>query len=167
MPFRSKAETARSGKGKRSWIARNLADNENQIAAAQPFLDREQGIFRALRRDMDQPATQALRQAGTIRPPCAPQGIAVLHPEPGPFIRRIGERIGSKRAHPVHRQGKRQRRAGAFMRGGKNLAMRNFAAGNARPPLCRAHRIENRCLEQLRTQRIMIGNIHMFHLCSH
>lgn len=68
MTLGGKAEPARGGEIERFGIAGDLADDEGQLAAAQAFLQREQRVFGALRRDMDQAVAQRRRQARTIRP---------------------------------------------------------------------------------------------------
>jgi len=162
MFFRRKAKTARRGESQRLGIAHDLADDEGKIAAAHPFLDREQRILSRARRDMDQPVTQAPRQAVAANPPGAPQRLAVLHPQPGALVGRIGERIGRLTAQPVERESQRQRRSRRVMAGSEDLAMPRLAAHHAvrhiarhaRPPLIRAGRAEAFQYRQFHSHRI-------------
>ena len=65
-------EPPRGGEIKRARIARHLADDKGEVAAAQPLFQREQCVFRAGGGDMDQAMAQGARQAGAIGPPAQP-----------------------------------------------------------------------------------------------
>lgn len=53
MALDGEAEAARGSEVQHPGIARDLADDEGQFAAAQPFLQREQRILGRAGRDMD------------------------------------------------------------------------------------------------------------------
>ena len=105
VPLRRQAEPARGGEIERAGIARHLPHDEGQIAATQPFFQRKQRVLRAFGRDMDQAVAQLRRQAGAIGPPGQPQGLGILHPQPGALVGRVGHRIGRLGGHGIKRQG--------------------------------------------------------------
>jgi len=166
MPFRSQAEAARGGKGQGLRIARNLSDNKGEIAAAQPFLQGEKRIFRASSRDMDQSVTQLPGQPRAIRAARALQRLAVLYPQPGTLIGRIGQGIGSIATHPVQRQGQSQRRSRAVMGGSEYLAMQRGIACQARTPFGGLRWRQGGRNGRIGAYRISFTE-HMFYLCSH
>ena len=86
-------------------IAGDLADHAGELAAAQPFLEREQRILGLGGGDMDQPAAQLGRQPGPIGPPGEPQRGA--RPAPTARLRSV---LPSGQAR-VERQRQRRRRA--------------------------------------------------------
>lgn len=133
MPFGRHAEPARCGEIERAGIARHFADHEGQIATAQPFLKREQQILRRLRRNVDQPVPQGARQTRTIGAPGQPDGLFVLHPQPGSPIGTVGGGIGRRAAQPVEREGQRQRCAAALAPGCEHFAMQRAVSQAGAP----------------------------------
>jgi hypothetical protein len=136
--IRGERKAALGGERQRLGIARNLADHEGEVAAAQPFLQREQRILGSVGGDVDQPMPQRARQAGAIGPPGAPECFAILHPQPHALVRRIGQRIGRGGAHTVKRKGKRHGRAAALTRGSEDLAMPDLVRNKAGTPCLHA-----------------------------
>ncbi len=136
--FRRKAEAARSGEIQHLRVAHDLTDNEGEIAASHPFLQREQGILGLLGQHMDHPALQIGRHSRAIRVTAALCRSAFLHPQYRALI--VG-RSGSGRpvsitgshAHGIQRQ--RQRHAGTrrLVPAGEYLAMEG--TGRTRAPL--------------------------------
>lgn len=86
MLLRHQAEPALGGERQSTGVTPNLSHHESQIAAAQPFFQREQRILRRGSGNMDQPVAQRARQAGAIGPSSLAQGRPILHPQPRPLI---------------------------------------------------------------------------------
>lgn len=106
MLLRRQAEAARSGEIKRAGIAGQFADNESEIAAAQAFFQRKQGILGRGSGHVDQAMVQVCRKAGKVGSPRQTQRSLVLHPEKRALIghgasRLLAKEIASKRKrHP-------------------------------------------------------------------
>lgn len=94
------------------------------------------------------------------------QRLAILHPQPSAFIRRIGQGIGSVAAHPVQRQGQRQRRSRAVMGGSEYLAMQRVIVRQAWAPLDGLGWRQGGRNGRIGAYRINFTE-HMFYLCSH
>ncbi len=124
MPLHRQTEPPRGGEIERAGIAGDLSDHESQIAATQPFFQREQRVLGRLCGNVDQPVAQRCRQARLIRPPAQPDRPSILDPQPAAI---------ALRAAPIERQGQRQRRPAAFARRSKYLAMQGPLA-QSRPP---------------------------------
>lgn len=80
MPLRGKREPARGGEIENPRIARDLADHCGHIAAAQPFLEREESVFGFIGGDVDQATAKSRRQARPVRATARPERGLVLHP---------------------------------------------------------------------------------------
>lgn len=136
--FRRKAEPARSGEVQHLRIADNLADNEGEITASHPFLQREQGILGLFGQNMDHPALQIGRHSRAIGIAAAPCRSTFLHPQYRALI--VG-RSGSgrpalvpgSRAHGIQCQRQRHSRPCSLVPAGKDLAMQG--AGRSGAPL--------------------------------
>ncbi|CDO36723.1 exported hypothetical protein [Novosphingobium sp. KN65.2] len=131
----SKAETARGGEVERAGIAGHFADDESEVAAAQPFFQCEECIFCTTGGDMDEAMTQGARQAGKIGPAAAPERLAVLHPKPHAILLRIGRRpIGRPGSHAIERKGKGKAGPGAFVSRGENFTVGDFPGNQVGAP---------------------------------
>lgn len=141
MPFGRQHEPARGGEVQFLRIARDLSDHEGKVAAADPFLQREEQVGGTVGADMDQPVPQVARQAGQIGPaPCLARGL-VLHPEERAFVAAFGRNV-ARRADPRRAFGQRdrKRRARGFARRGEDVtrpAKGRSRAPVVRPRLCR------------------------------
>ena len=111
--FSGQRQPPRRGEAQRPGVPRQLADNESEIAAAQALLQREQGVLRAIRRNMDQSVAQRLWQAGAIGATGKPERRLVLHPQPGALVCR----------QLILRQSQGQRRASTLAGGRENLTV--------------------------------------------
>jgi len=88
-----KAQTSRCGKIECTRVASDFPDHKRKIAAPQPFLKREQGIFGRLCRNMDQPTLQIGRQSMAIRASGAADRRAVLYPQHLAIVADLSQRI--------------------------------------------------------------------------
>lgn len=93
MLLRSKAEAARSGEIEPARIAGNLPDHTSKITAAQPLLQRKQGIFGSFRLYMDQPLAQVIRQPMHIGTTGLLDRAGILHPKHMAPVLRFGKRV--------------------------------------------------------------------------
>ena len=80
MLLRCESQPARSGEIERARVSRHFAHHRSDIAAAQPFLEREERVLRLLAGDMDQAMAKSLGQSGTVRSPAQSQRFAILYP---------------------------------------------------------------------------------------
>ena len=97
-------QAARGGKIESARIARNLANDEGDVAASQPFLDRKQRILAAAGFDMDQTAAHSFWKSVEERPPASPDRLAILHPQHHSPVITAGECRRAILAHPVTSQ---------------------------------------------------------------
>lgn len=81
MAFRRETEAARGGKGQRLRVACNLTNDAGEIAALEPFLQREQRVLGRVGCDMDHAVSEIGRQAAQERPSTQSDGLAILHPQ--------------------------------------------------------------------------------------
>ena len=128
VTFHRQAEPPRRSEIERTGIARNLANHESQIAAAQPFFQREQCVLRAFYGNVDQPIPQGGRQAGLVGPPALPERAFILHPQPGP---------GTTLLRAIQRQGQSQPGTAAFPGRCKNFPVQGVN-GPSRLPVRQA-----------------------------
>ena len=137
MALRRQSEAARGGKIERARIAQHLSDNESDVAAPHPFLQREQRIFGRVGKDMDHPAAHVFGQAGAIGSAHEPRRLTHLHPQDRAAILRLAP-FGPRRVAPVvERESERGGGPAAIPRWSENLAMAGGRAPlrrQSRPP---------------------------------
>jgi hypothetical protein len=123
MLFRRERQTSRGSEIERAGIARDLPDHEGKIAAAQPLFQREQRIGAVFRRNVDKAVAQPRRQSVAIGTPAQANGGAILHPQPGTLVGRIGRRICCLGPQRILGQGQRHPCPAGLASGRENLAV--------------------------------------------
>lgn len=176
MLFGNQAQAARGREIQRPCIARDFSQHEGEIAATQPFFEREERIFRRARLDMHEAVSQPSREAGVVWPATKAHGRAVLHPENHPAILPLRQRSGLGSAQSVESHGQRQRRPAPFVARGENLVVERRGKTRAPPrivgprqpqgSLRRRHSLRRRRMRVHENGKGANGTSHLFLICS-